>query len=150
MTSPANPAPINALQEEIIVNFAALGDDREAMLHYLMEVGEQLPPLAEKYRTPAYAIAGCLSTVWLVCEQKDDRLYFQADSNTAITKGLIALLLKVLSGQTIADILGADLYFMQKLQLQDLLGAQRSNGQASMVKQILRYALAHQMQQQQQ
>ena len=114
------------------------------MLTYLMELGNQLPLLAPQHKTAQNTIQGCLSTVWLVYKQQGDRLYFEADSNTAITKGLISLLVRVLSGQRVADIMAADLYLLERLGMHQLIGSQRTSGFASMVKQIKLIAVAQQ------
>jgi len=132
------------VQEQITQEFQSLEGDREAMLHYLIELGEKLLPLADTHKTEQNKIPGCMSSVWLVYKQEGNRLYFQADSNTAITKGLISLLLRVLSGQTIEAILATNLYFIEKIGMHQLIGSQRSSGFANMVKQIRIVAMAHQ------
>jgi cysteine desulfuration protein SufE len=136
---------IQAKQDEIIQAFQALEGDREAMLYYLMELGEQMPLLDEAYKTDANLIKGCMSAVWLQHSQQGDRLFFEADSNTAITKGLISLLVRVLSGQPVKDILQADLYFIERIDMGQLIGSQRSSGFASMIKQLRVIAVAHQL-----
>ena len=130
------PKPINKIQDEIIAAFQVLADDREATLHYLMELGEKMPPLADQYKTEHNRIRGCMSTVWLVHKAQNDRLFWEADSNTAITKGLISLLVRVFSGQTIPDILQTKLYFTDSIGMYQLIGSQRSSGFASMLKKI--------------
>jgi len=132
-----------AIQEEIIQEFQFLEGDREAMLHYLIEIGEKLPPLEDIHKTEQNRIPGCMSTVWLTYKQQDNRLFFEADSNTSITKGLISLLLRVLSGQRIEAILATNLYFVEKIGMHQLIGSQRSSGFANMVKQIRMVAMAH-------
>lgn len=136
---------IQAKQDEIIQSFQALECDREAMLYYLMELGEQMPPMDEAYKTDANLIKGCMSAVWLKHSQQGDRLFFEADSNTAITKGLISLLVHVLSGQPTLAILQADLYFIERIGMNQLIGSQRSSGFANMVKQLRVIAMAHQL-----
>jgi FeS assembly SUF system protein len=131
-------------QNQIIQEFQFLGGDREAMLHYLMELGEKLPPFPATDKTEQNKIQGCMSTVWLSCKPAGDKLYFQADSNTAITKGLISLLIRVLSGQSIATILHTDLYFLDQIGMNQLIGSQRSSGLASMIQQIRKLATAQQ------
>ncbi|OJW71377.1 MAG: Fe-S metabolism protein SufE [Candidatus Amoebophilus sp. 36-38] len=134
-----------AIQEQIIEEFKFLEGDREAMLHYLIEIGEKLPPLAEVHKIEQNKIQGCMSSVWLVCRKEGERLFFEADSNTAITKGLISLLLRVLSGQTIQTILATNLYFVEEIGMQQLIGSQRSSGFASMIKQIETLANTYQL-----
>ena len=127
---------ISTIQEEIITEFQALEGDREGKLPYIMELGEQLAPMDDVYKNEHNTVKGCLSKVWLTYTRQDDRLFFEADSNTAITKGLISLLLRVLSGQKIEDIIHANLYFVGKIGMMQLIGSQRSGGFASMVKEI--------------
>lgn len=134
---------IEDVQNEIIEEFNILGDDRESTIFYIMELGNSLPPLDEKYKTPENIIKGCQSKVWLTTQLEGDRLYFLADSNTEITKGLISLLIRVLSGQKLDDIIKADLYFIDKIGMSQLIGSQRSNGFTSMIKQMKLYAVAY-------
>ena len=137
-------ASIDTIQDEIIAEFQTLEGDREALLTYLMELGERLTPMEDDAKTEHNTVKGCLSKVWLAYHQKNDRLFFQADSNTAITKGLMGLLLRVLSGQKIEDIVNANLYFVQRIGLIQLIGSQRSGGFASMVKTIKLIAIGQQ------
>lgn len=130
------------IQNEIIQEFQFLGGDREAMLQYLIELGEKLPPFSVSEKTEQNKIQGCMSTVWLSCKSEGGKLYFQADSNTAITKGLISLLIRVLSGQSISTILHTDLYFLEQVGMNQLIGSQRSSGLASMIQQIRKLATA--------
>ncbi len=134
---------INEIQEEIIDEFAILGDDKESTVFYIMELGSNLEPLDNKYQVDSNLIKGCQSKVWLDAELVNDRLVLNADSNTDITKGLISLLIRVLSGQRLDDIINADLYFIEKIGMHNVLGSQRSNGLASMIKQIRLYAIAY-------
>jgi cysteine desulfuration protein SufE len=133
---------IEASQNEIINEFSLLDGEMEMTLQYLMELGQKLPPLPEKYRTEENIVKGCQSKVWLNAEMKEDKVIFEADSNTAITKGLVSLLVRVLSGQKVDDILNADLFFMTQIKMDRFIGTQRSNGFASMIKQMKWYALA--------
>lgn len=110
---------------------------------YIMELGQKLPDMKEADKTEDNIVKGCQSKVWMVADLKDDHLYFEADSNTAITKGLVSLLVRIFNGQTPADILNADLYFMNKIGMERFIGTQRSNGFASMIKQMKLYALAY-------
>ena len=134
---------ISKIQDEIIDEFAILGDDRESTVFYIMELGSNLEPLEDKYRIDSNLIKGCQSKVWLDAELVNDRLILNADSNTDITKGLISLLIRVLSGQSLDDIINADLYFIEKIGMHNVIGSQRSNGLASMIKQIRLYAIAY-------
>ncbi len=133
---------IEEIQHEIVEEFENLGDWVEKY-NYLMELAKSLPPLDEKYRKKENLIEGCQSQVWLAAEYSDGKLYFQADSDALITKGIIALLLKVFSGQTPNDILNANIWFIDKIGLSAHLSPTRSNGLVSMLKQIRMYALAY-------
>jgi cysteine desulfuration protein SufE len=133
---------IEATQNEIINEFSLLDGEMEMTLQYLMELGQKLPPLSEEYRMEENIVKGCQSKVWLNAEMKDDKIIFRADSNTAITKGLVSLLVRILSGQKPDDILNADLFFMSQIKMDRFIGTQRSNGFASMIKQMKWYALA--------
>ena len=108
-----------------------------------MELGNKLEPLDEKYKIDANLIKGCQSKVWLEAESSDSRLILKADSNTDITRGLISLLIRVLSGQSLDDIISSNLYFIDKIGMHQVIGSQRSNGLASMIKQIKLYAIAY-------
>jgi cysteine desulfuration protein SufE len=134
---------ISKIQDEIIDEFAILGDDRESTVFYIMELGSNLETLEDKYRIDSNLIKGCQSKVWLEAELINDRLILKADSNTDITKGLISLLIRVLSGQSLDDIINTDLYFIEKIGMHNVIGSQRSNGLASMIKQIRLYAIAY-------
>lgn len=134
---------INEVQDEIIEEFAGLSDwmDKYA---YIIELGNAVEPLEEKYKTPDNIIDGCQSRVWVVADENDGKLEFRADSDAIIVKGLISLLIRVFSGHTPQEILEADLYFMREIGLQEHLSPTRSNGLLAMVKQIRVYALAYQ------
>lgn len=134
---------INEIQDEIIDEFAILGDDKESTVFYIMELGSNLEPLEDKYRIDSNLIKGCQSKVWLEAELENDRLVLKADSNTDITKGLISLLIRVLSGQCLDDVINADLYFIEKIGMHNVIGSQRSNGLTSMIRQIRLYAIAY-------
>ncbi|HLF32634.1 MAG TPA: SufE family protein [Cyclobacteriaceae bacterium] len=134
---------INSIQDEIISEFGVLGDDKESSVLYIMELGNKLEPLEERYKIDENLIRGCQSKVWLNAELQGDRLVFKADSNTEITKGLISLLIRVLSGKRISDILNSNLYFLDRIGISNIVGSQRSNGLMSMIKQIKLYALAY-------
>ena len=132
---------INELQDNVIEEFSAFDDwmDKYALL---IDLGNSLPPLEEKYKTESNLIEGCQSRVWLQADDVDGKIVFNAESDALIVKGIIALLIKVLSGHTPDEILNADLYFIDKIGLRDHLSPTRSNGLLSMVKQIRMYALA--------
>ena len=133
---------INDIQDEIIEEFAGLTDwmDKYA---YIIELGNAVEPLEEKHKTPDNIIDGCQSRVWLVAEENEGVINFRADSDAIIVKGLISLLIRVLSGNTPQEILDADLYFMKEIGLQEHLSPTRSNGLLAMVKQMRVYALAY-------
>lgn len=133
---------ITEAQDEIIANFSLFEGDMESTLFYLMELGRKLPPMAEANKTEAYIVKGCQSKVWLFPMYKEGHVFFEADSNTEITKGLISLLISVWNQRTPDDILNSDLYFIEKIGMSRMIGSQRSNGFASMIKQMKYYALA--------
>lgn len=133
---------INELQDEIIAEFALLEGDPEMTVFYIMELGQKLPPMDEADKTDDNLVKGCQSKVWLTAKLDDDRVWFSADSNTAITKGLVSLLIRVFNGQKPEDILHAELYFIPKIGMERFIGTQRSNGFAAMIKQMKMYALA--------
>lgn len=135
---------INSIQDEIIEEFSLFEDDRNGKLEYLIDLGEKLPELEETHKLEENLIKGCQSKVWLVSERNGERIHYKADSNTAITKGLIALLIRVLSDQKIGDIARADLYFIRDIGMNTFIGSQRSNGFANMINQMkLEAALAY-------
>lgn len=132
---------INELQDEVIEEF---GDLAEWMDKYqmLIDLGNDLETLNDKYKTEQNLIDGCQSRVWLQCDYVDGKLVFTADSDALIVKGIIALLIRILSGHTPQEILDANLYFIDKIGLREHLSPTRSNGLLAMVKQINAYALA--------
>ena len=134
---------INQIQDEIINEFSLLDGDMEMTVFYIMELGQKLPDMPEADKTEENIVKGCQSKVWLTAKLEDDKIYFAADSNTAITKGLVSLLIRIFNGQTPDHILNADLYFMQKIGMERFIGTQRSNGFAAMIKQMKLYALAY-------
>jgi cysteine desulfuration protein SufE len=133
---------INPIQDEIINEFSLLDGDMEMTVFYIMELGQKLPPMPEADKQDENIVKGCQSKVWLTAKLVDDKVHFTADSNTAITKGLVSLLTRIFNGQTPDDILNADLYFMKKIGMERFIGTQRSNGFAAMIKQMKMYALA--------
>ena len=132
---------INESQDEVIEEFEGFSDwmDRYQML---IDLGNDLEPLDPKYKTESNLIDGCQSRVWLQCDYEDGKLVFTADSDALITKGIIALLIQVLSGHTPDEIINAALYSIERIGLKDHVSPTRSNGLLSMVKQIRMYALA--------
>ena len=132
---------INELQDEVIEEFSDF-DDWMDKYQMLIDLGNDLEPLNEKYKTEQNLIDGCQSRVWLQCDYVDGKLVFTADSDALIVKGIIALLIQVLSGHTPTEILEADLYFIDKIGLREHLSPTRSNGLLAMVKKIMAYAVA--------
>jgi len=134
---------INQIQDEIISEFSLLDGDMEMTVFYIMELGQKLPTMPEENKTEENVVKGCQSKVWLTSDLEDGKVYFFADSNTAITKGLVSLLARIFNGQTPDNILSSDLYFMHKIGMERFIGTQRSNGFAAMIKQMKLYALAY-------
>ena len=137
---------MNTMQEreqQLIEEFS-LFDDWMDKYNYIIELGKELPMIEEQYKTPDYLIEGCQSQVWLHPEYRDGRLFFTADSDAIITKGIVNLLIFVLSGRTPQEILQNDLSYIDAIGLKEHLSPTRSNGLASMIKQIKFYALAYQ------
>ncbi len=133
---------IDETQREIINEFSLLDGDLEMSVLYLMELGQKLPLMKEEDKVEVNSVKGCQSKVWLTAELNHERLHFTADSNTAITKGLVSLLIRVFNGHLPEEILTSELYFMQKIGMDRFIGTQRSNGFAAMIKQMKIYALA--------
>ena len=132
---------INEIQDEIIAEFSDFDDwmDRYQML---IDMGSEQPPLEEQYKTEQNLIDGCQSRVWLQADMVDGKLQFRAESDAIIVKGIVALLVRVLSGHTPQEILDADLYFIDRIGLREHLSPTRSNGLGAMLKQMKMYALA--------
>jgi len=133
---------INQIQDEIINEFSLLDGDMEMTVFYIMELGQKLPVMNEADKTEDNIVKGCQSKVWLTARLNEGKIFFSGDSNTAITKGLVSLLIRIFNGQTPETILNADLYFMKKIGMERFIGTQRSNGFASMIKQMKLYAFA--------
>jgi cysteine desulfuration protein SufE len=133
---------LNETQEEIITEFEQFGDWMEKY-NYLIELSKNLEPLDAKYKINDNLIRGCQSRVWLVVDFQDGKLVFTADSDAIITKGIVALLVRVFSERTPEEIMNADLYFVDRVGLRQNLSPTRSNGLLSMIKQIKMYALAY-------
>ena len=133
---------INEAQDEVIEEFSDFTDWMDKY-QLLIDLGNEQEPLDNKYKTESNLIDGCQSRVWLQADYVDGKIIFTAESDALIVKGIIALLIKVLSGHTPQEILAADLYFIDKIGLKEHLSPTRSNGLLAMVKQIRMYALAY-------
>ena len=133
---------INELQDEVIEEFSDFEDWMDKY-QLLIDLGNELEPLDEKYKTESNLIDGCQSRVWIQCDYVDGALVFKAESDALIVKGIIALLIRVLSHHAPHEILDSDLYFIDRIGLKDHLSPTRSNGLLAMVKQIRAYALAY-------
>lgn len=133
------------IQEAIIEEFS-LFDDWMDKYNYLIELAKELPSIDDKHRTDQYLIKGCQSRVWVDAQLKAGKMYFTADSDAIITKGIIALLIRVLDGRTPQEVLDTDLYFIERIGLQENLSPTRANGLLGMIKQMRLYALAYQAQ----
>ena len=134
---------INEIQDDIISEFSLLEGDMEMTIFYIMELGQKLPEMSPDDKVENNIVKGCQSKVWLTASlDPDNKISFRADSNTAITKGLVSLLIRIFNGQTPHGILSSDLYFMHKIGMERFIGTQRSNGFAAMIKQMKLYALA--------
>ena len=132
---------INELQNEVIEEFSDFEDWMDKY-QLLIDLGNEQEPLDPQYKTDQNLIEGCQSRVWLQADMEDGKIIFQAESDAVIVKGIIALLIKVVSGHTPDEILESDLYFIDKIGLKDHLSPTRSNGLLAMVKQMRMYALA--------
>ncbi|MCL6747257.1 Fe-S metabolism protein SufE [Prevotella sp. TCVGH] len=134
---------INELQDEVVEEFSEFTDwmDKYQML---IDLGNELEPLDEQYKTESNLIDGCQSRVWLQCDEKDGRLIFTADSDALIVKGIIALLIRVVSNHTPKEIIDADLYFIDRIGLREHLSPTRANGLLAMTKQMKMYAVVYQ------
>ncbi|MEO6686194.1 MAG: SufE family protein [Dyadobacter sp.] len=134
---------INEAQDELIEDFE-LFDDWDSKYEYIIDLGKQFPALQEQFKTEENIIKGCQSRVWLNASMDGELLKFEADSDAIITRGLIGMLVKVLSGHTPEEVASADLYFLEKVGLHQHLAQTRSNGLASMLKQMRAYGIAYQ------
>ena len=132
---------INEIQDEIIEEFSNF-DDWMDKYQLLIDLGNEQEPLEDKYKTEQNLIDGCQSRVWLVADYSDGKISFRAESDALIVKGIVSLLIRVLSGHTPQEILDADLYFIEEIGLKEHLSPTRSNGLVAMVKQMRLYALA--------
>ena len=135
---------INELQDEVIEEFSDFTDWMDKY-QLLIDLGNEQEPLDEKYKTESNLIDGCQSRVWLQCDYVDGKLNFTAESDALIVKGIVALLIRVLSGHTPKEIMDADLYFIDRIGLKDHLSPTRSNGLLAMMKQMKMYAVGYSM-----
>ena len=133
---------IKQIQEDITAEFNSF-DNWVEKYEYLIDLGKELPEMEKKYKVDENLIRGCQSKVWLFAKKNDDKIIYTADSDAIMTKGIIALLIRVFSKQNSTDIINADLYFIKSIGLQDQLSQTRSNGLLSMIKQMKIYALAY-------
>ena len=133
---------INDIQDQIIDEFSQFGDWMERY-EYLIDLGRSLRPFDEKHKTPEYLIEGCQSKVWLYPSFENGIITFTAESDALITRGIVALLVRVFSGRTPAEIVDANIYFIEKIGLRENLSPTRSNGLLAMMKQMRLYALAY-------
>ena len=138
---------IQETEEEIIDEFS-LFDNWEDKYEYIIDLGKKLEPLNPEFKVDDNKIKGCQSQVWLAATEEDGRIYFKADSDAIIVKGLVSMLIRVLSGHTSQEILDAKLEFIDKIGMKSHLAQTRSNGLLSMVKQMKNYALAYKIKQQ--
>ena len=132
---------INEIQDEIIDEFSGL-DDWMDRYQLLIDLGNEQPPLDDKYKTESNLIDGCQSRVWLQADYREGLLFFTAESDALIVKGIVALLIRVFSGHTPQEIIEADLYFIDRIGLREHLSPTRSNGLLAMIKQMRMYAIA--------
>ena len=138
-----NNKSIEEREAEIIEAFSWL-ESWEEKYEYIIELGKNLPELEEKYKKEENIIKGCQSTVWLVAEFKDGKVFYQADSDAVIVKGLVSMLIRVFSGHAPDEILDAKLHFINEIGMMSHLAQTRSNGLLAMIKQMKNYALAYQ------
>ena len=138
---------LTEVQDQIIDEFSVF-DEWLDKCDYLIDLSKELPVIDEKHRTDQYVIKGCQSRVWVDAHMADGKIYFSADSDAIITKGIIALLIRVLNGRTPQEILDCDLYFIDRIGLRENLSPTRANGLLAMIKQMKLYALAFQNQKQ--
>ena len=134
---------IQETQAEIVDEFSMF-DDWMERYEYIIELGKSLPVISEQFKTEENSIKGCQSKVWVHAKQEEDKLFFTADSDAILTKGIIAILIRAFSNQKAADILEANTDFIDKIGLKEHLSPTRANGLVSMIKKIKMYALAYQ------
>jgi cysteine desulfuration protein SufE len=136
-----NEKTIESTEKEIVEEFS-LFDSWDDKYEYIIDLGKRLPPLEDEYKLDENRVRGCQSTVWLVADYRDGRVFFKAESDAVIVKGLISLLIRVLSGHTPDEIIDARLDFIREIGMTTHLAQTRSNGLLAMVKQMKSYALA--------
>ncbi len=127
---------ISEIENEIVEEFSLFGDDWESKYEHLIDLGKSLPLIDEKYKIEENIIKGCQSRVWMHSELKDGKVYFTADSDAIITKGMVALMIRVLNGQTAKDIIETKLEFINKIGLKEHLSPTRANGLVSMINRM--------------
>lgn len=135
---------ITKIQQEIIEEFSFF-DNWEDKYSYIIDLGKNIPLISDEFKTDQYLIEGCQSRVWLYAEHKNDRVYFYADSDAIITKGIIAVLIRAFSGQSAEDILSSEVSFIDRIGLKEHLSPTRANGLVSMISQMKLYAQAFQL-----
>ncbi len=133
---------IDKIQDQIIDEFSVLSGDLEMAVFFIMELGQKIPKMEESEITDQNLVKGCQSKVWLTAKIEDGKIFFNADSNAEITKGLVSLLIRIFSGQTADDIINADLYFIDKIGMNRFIGTQRSNGFGAMIKLMKLFGMA--------
>ncbi len=127
---------VNEIQDQIIDNFTLFEDDMESRLFYLMDLGKKLPAMSDEHKTEEFIVKGCQSKVWLHSELKDGKIFFTADSDATITKGMIYVLIRIFSGRNPKDVANGNLDFVSKIGLMEHISPTRSNGLLSMFKQM--------------
>lgn len=137
----SDPKKIEEIEKEIAEEFS-LFDSWDDKYEYIIDLGKKLEPLEAKYKIDENRVRGCQSTVWLVADHKDGKIFYKAESDAIIVKGLISMLIRVLSGQTPDDIINAKLNFIQEIGMTTHLAQTRSNGLLAMVKQMKNFAIA--------
>ncbi len=135
---------IQAIEREIVEEFA-LFDSWDDKYEYIIDLGKKLPPLEEKFKKDENKVRGCQSTVWLVADYRDGKVFYKAESDAVIVKGLISMLIRVLSGHTPDEIINAKLDFIREIGMTTHLAQTRSNGLLAMVKQMKNFALAYKL-----
>jgi len=139
-----NQRPIEEIEKEIAEEFS-LFDSWDDKYEYIIDLGKKLPPLEAEYKIDENRVRGCQSTVWLVADYRDGKIFYKAESDAVIVKGLISMLIRVLSGQSPDDIIQAKLNFIQEIGMTTHLAQTRSNGLLAMVKQMKNFALAYKL-----
>ena len=140
----ARQETIEEIEKEIVEEFS-LFDSWDDKYEYIIDLGKRLPPLEDRYKTDDNKVRGCQSTVWLVADYKDGKIFYKAESDAVIVKGLISMLIRVLSGQPAEEIINARLDFIREIGMMTHLAQTRSNGLLAMVRQMKNYALAYQL-----